>query len=36
MKKLKWYKLHIGIFRLSIAILGYKKFSIRLSCEWGW
>jgi len=36
MKKLKWYTLKIGIFKVSIATLGHKKFSLRMSIEWGW
>lgn len=36
MKKLKWYSLKLGIFKFSLATLGYKKFSLRMSIEWGW
>ena len=30
------FKIGILIFKLSVFILGFKKFSLRFSIEWGW
>jgi len=36
MKQLKWFTIKLWIFKLSIATLGWKKFSLRISIEYGW
>lgn len=36
MKKLKWYTLKLGIFKISIVILGWKKFNFKFEVSWGW
>lgn len=37
MKPIYWYKkIKLGIFKLSIFNYGFKHFSLRLECSWGW
>ena len=35
-KKLNWFTIKLLFFKLSIATLGIKKFSLRFTIEWGW
>jgi len=34
--KLNWFTIKFFIFKISISTLGIKKFSLRLTTEWGW
>lgn len=31
-----WFTITLWVIKLSIATLGFKKFSLRLSIEYGW
>ena len=34
--KLNWITIRLFIFEISIALMGFDKFSIRLTLSWGW
>jgi len=34
--KLNWLTVKLFVFEISIAVLGFKKFSVRLTVSYGW
>ena len=35
-KNIKWRIFTLGVFKISLATLGFKKVDVRLSIKWGW